>query len=368
MPDLNVPAVPIGSTRSLKIGSRVYTVGTPRGLQLTLSDGIISSLRPVSGGQYLQITAPISPGSSGGGLLDEDGRLIGLTTFYVAQGQQLNFAIPVEWVSALLTRQTKDVKSSRGTRIYVDWLHQAMALEEKNDWAGLMNHASQWVKVFPEDAEAWFALGECYAKFGQLAKSVEAYEHSLRVDPEYVKAWNNLGTSYHDLGEFAKAIDACQHALRIDPEFARAWNNLAFSYHDSGEFAKAIDACRHALRIDPEYAFAWNNLGRSYDRTGQFEKAIEAFGQAVRIKPDLVTGWSNLGAAYYNAGQFAKAVEPLDQAVRIKPGDAGAWYSLGKAYASAGERAKVSEVYKRLKTLDAAMAEKFFNMVVLPQR
>jgi S1-C subfamily serine protease len=51
---LKAPAVVLGSTVGLKVGSRVYAVGTPSGLELTLSDGIISSLRPVPGGQYLQ--------------------------------------------------------------------------------------------------------------------------------------------------------------------------------------------------------------------------------------------------------------------------------------------------------------------------
>ena len=110
----NIKALPvsIGSTSGLKIGARVYAIGAPKGLELTLSEGIISSLRQVEGGHYLQISAPISPGSSGGGLFDEEGRLIGLPTFYLAEGQQLNFAVPVEWISELPDRhKTAPVQS-----------------------------------------------------------------------------------------------------------------------------------------------------------------------------------------------------------------------------------------------------------------
>jgi serine protease Do len=67
------PAVVVGSTKSLKVGAKVYAIGAPKGLELTLSDGIVSSLREVEGGQYIQTTAAISPGSSGGGLFDENG-------------------------------------------------------------------------------------------------------------------------------------------------------------------------------------------------------------------------------------------------------------------------------------------------------
>jgi len=82
--------------------SKIYTIGAPRGLELTLSDGIISGLRESGEGRYIQISAPISPGSSGGGLFDSVGRLIGLPTFYLSNGQQLNFALPIEWVLAEL--------------------------------------------------------------------------------------------------------------------------------------------------------------------------------------------------------------------------------------------------------------------------
>ena len=66
----------------LRVGQRVYAVGSPRGLELTLSDGLISGLRHGADGsiERIQTTAPISPGSSGGGLFDQDGRLVGITT------------------------------------------------------------------------------------------------------------------------------------------------------------------------------------------------------------------------------------------------------------------------------------------------
>lgn len=104
---LNAPAVMVGSTKMLKVGAKVFAIGAPKGLELTLSDGIVSSLREVEGGHYIQITAAISPGSSGGGLFDENGTLVGLTTFFITEGQNLNFAVPVEWVTELVMRNLK---------------------------------------------------------------------------------------------------------------------------------------------------------------------------------------------------------------------------------------------------------------------
>lgn len=98
---LTAPPAQLGSASIAQIGDRVYAIGAPQGLELTLSDGLISSLRPLDGGNILQVTAPISHGSSGGGLFDDHARLIGITTMYLSDSQQLNFAVPVEWINEL---------------------------------------------------------------------------------------------------------------------------------------------------------------------------------------------------------------------------------------------------------------------------
>ena len=95
--------VPVAGVRpyvDLKVGESVYTLGTPSGLDLTLGNGILSALREDEGMRYVQTTAPISPGSSGGGLFDARGNLVGITTLvFVGKerlNQSLNFAIAAE--------------------------------------------------------------------------------------------------------------------------------------------------------------------------------------------------------------------------------------------------------------------------------
>ena len=101
---LSAPAVTMGSVESLKTGQKVYAIGAPAGLDLTISDGIVSSLREVPQGKVIQTTAPISPGSSGGGLFDAYGRLVGIMTFQHRYGQNLNFAIPADWINDMRAR------------------------------------------------------------------------------------------------------------------------------------------------------------------------------------------------------------------------------------------------------------------------
>lgn len=91
-----VPVPGIRRFRDLKIGERVYSIGAPRGLERTLGEGIVSGLRTTKFGNLVQTSAPISPGSSGGGLFDAFGNLIGLTTFLLRESQAINFAIAAE--------------------------------------------------------------------------------------------------------------------------------------------------------------------------------------------------------------------------------------------------------------------------------
>jgi S1-C subfamily serine protease len=95
----NIDLKPIKAFRkydSLSVGEAVYSIGSPQGLENTLGQGIISGKRELDKSKIIQTTAQVSPGSSGGGLFDSYGNLIGITTFKVVDSEGLNFAIPVE--------------------------------------------------------------------------------------------------------------------------------------------------------------------------------------------------------------------------------------------------------------------------------
>ena len=89
----------IGDSAAVSGGEVCYAIGSPQGLQNTISNGIISNpSRTDFGGEMIQTTAPISSGSSGGALVNEYGEVIGVTTAYLESGQNLNFAIPIHTV------------------------------------------------------------------------------------------------------------------------------------------------------------------------------------------------------------------------------------------------------------------------------
>ncbi|QNK67281.1 S1C family serine protease [Variovorax sp. PAMC26660] len=110
--NFSAPAVQIAPLDTVRVGQKIYTIGTPFGLEQTMSDGLVSALRRGRDGavENIQISAPISPGSSGGGLFDEQGRLVGITTSGLsatagmAPAQNLNFARPAQWIFDLPER------------------------------------------------------------------------------------------------------------------------------------------------------------------------------------------------------------------------------------------------------------------------
>lgn len=91
-------------TRSVAVGQTAFAIGAPEGLELTISQGIVSQVREVAGQTMIQTSAAISHGSSGGGLFDDRGELVGITTLSIREGQALNFAIPAEDAFALASR------------------------------------------------------------------------------------------------------------------------------------------------------------------------------------------------------------------------------------------------------------------------
>jgi len=313
----------LGKAAGLKVGVRVYAMGAPRGLDLSISDGIIAQLR---GGlpPFIQTTAAISPGSSGGGLFDGEGRLVGLTTLYVEGGQNLNFAIPVEWISEVKPGR----KTVAGDLGQTEWLKRAIALQQMKDWQGTLVWCLKWTKSEPSNAEAWFGLGVAYTNLKSYNDAIETFRQALRINPEYADAWYNLGSTYGNLNRYDDAIEAYRQALRNNPEHALAWYNLGSTYRNLNRYDDAIEAYREALRNNSDYALAWYNLGNAYRELKRYNNAIEAYRQALRNNPDYAEAWNNLGIAYLLSENRSAALDADRELRRLDPTSADKLFNV----------------------------------------
>jgi len=97
----NTTSLTLGDSETLTVGEDIVAIGNPAGLEGTVSKGIISAIRKVDSFTFIQISAPISPGSSGGPVFNMAGKVIGIATAYLDAGQNLNFAMPVDYLKTL---------------------------------------------------------------------------------------------------------------------------------------------------------------------------------------------------------------------------------------------------------------------------
>jgi hypothetical protein len=109
----NFRTLALGNSDQVQVGEEVVAIGNPLSLESTVSNGIVSGIRTAEeeGGKFLQVTAPISPGSSGGPLFNMAGEVVGITTLYLKGGENLNFAIPINDAKRLLLNQSAKLQN-----------------------------------------------------------------------------------------------------------------------------------------------------------------------------------------------------------------------------------------------------------------
>ncbi len=141
--------LPLADAAAVKVGDTVYAAGSPQGMAGTFSNGIISAVREVEGGTILQTTAPISPGSSGGPLVNSSGQVVGVAVALIANGQNLNFAIAASHAAELL-RVAGDVQPLGGQA------RQASVLDRIGGPAvsGIEMHSFTWDRKADEEGRA----------------------------------------------------------------------------------------------------------------------------------------------------------------------------------------------------------------------
>ncbi len=300
LPDANITFLKL-SVNVPSEGEDIFVIGNPLGLESTVSTGIVSAVRDIPAfGKILQITAPISPGSSGSPVINSKGEVIGIATLIVTKGQNLNFAVPSDKIIAL-KETSKTTLSESYTSLTAD----------------------------PNDAQELFSKG-------------------------LKELWQE---------NWSAALTYFQKATEKNPDNPDTWVVVGYCYGRLGYYEEAIESFKQAIRIKSDFAEAHFVLGLVYDELSRYQEAIESYKQAIRIKPDGVVVHNNLGNAYGNLGRHQDAIEAYKQAIRIKPDYADAHCNLGAAYSIEGDKGSALEEYKILKTLDAELANKLFNFI-----
>jgi tetratricopeptide (TPR) repeat protein len=330
---LDAPSVSLKDSSCIIVGERVYAIGAPKGFDLTISEGLVSGLRKRGGTTVVQTTAPISSGSSGGGLFDEEGELVGITTFSIVDGQSLNFALLANLI---------------------------LTLEEHpfTGGAGCTDVASEPEQPELEDLAAQ-KMDE--RKYGE---AVKLWRQALALRPANKNSWFRIGVAYSMVGLHEDAIEAYHQAVRLDPQFGDAWQQLGAGYTVyTKEFDKGIEALNEAIRLQPDNVRAWILLGDAYREKELREDALAAYTEAIRINPEHHHAWYRLGVFHVFADPYSNdGISAMRQAVRLEPDEPDYWYWLALAYRShrnLGDAQKEAQALNRLEDLDPKLAREY---------
>ena len=366
-----VRPLPLDKT-SPQEGESVVVIGNPLGLEGSVTNGIVSAVRDIpTFGRIIQITAPISSGSSGSPVVNMQGQVIGIATLQVTGGQSVNFAIPSERISqlqtgAIMTLSDLVANAGRNKRAKaVQLFRDGLSFLSKDDCEKALPYFEKAVESDSNYVEAWAQSGFCNEKLGRHAEALEASKKAVSLRPS-AESYFNIGLASYYLKKYREAEDAYRQAIRLDPyNAADAHYALGLVYRDWGKADEEIQAYKQAIRLRPDYTGAYERLGSRYLKSKKFNEAIEIFRQLAALKPGDAAPANSLGEAYLELNRYNEAAESFRQSIRLKPDFGKAYYNLGKCLLAMGNRDAALEQYTILTNIDPSWAERL-NAILNP--
>jgi tetratricopeptide (TPR) repeat protein len=353
------------------IAEQVLVVGSPLGLEQSVSEGIVSAVREIPNlGKFFQTTAPISPGSSGSPVLNMDGHVIGIVSFQSVMGQNINFAVSSRKALALndeasgqtLAEWTYRV-SNQKPKLAAELCRKGFEFSINGEFKKAESYYKDATEKDPTDIMAWYGLSQCYVGLGKSEAVVETYKEAIRINVEDASLHYNLGNYYSKLGKNTEAINAYKAAVRIAPDDPSAYDRLGILYSKTGRYRSAIKSYEQVIRINPRSAPSNFHIGATYVQLGELAAAVQFFEKAVLINPEFGEAYSSLGTVLGRLGRHAEEMEAYKRVIQIDPDDAAAHYNIGSAYAQAGDRAAALQEYKILKGLAPEKAKQLFKLI-----
>ncbi len=347
--DIALAATDVSATVWLKVarkppdpGEPVVVVGSPRGYAHTVSDGIVSALRQLPGvGQVVQITAPISPGSSGSPVLNRRADVLGVATLVQEGGQNLNFAIPL----VNLPRRDGAVagalapwpgQSRPGAADTADGLYQ------------------QGISLLPEQL---VPTTDKNRKRAALARPF--FEAALKKDPAHVAALIQLGRCLVFAQDFAGAAALFGRAAALAPKNPRVFFSWAMALQGLGQNDEAFEKLKTTAALDPAHGWAFYHLANHFLSRELYAESLAALQSALAHRPDtlfpavihLMFCKSLLGL-----NRLAEAGENCQRAAELEPTSAVPVHHLAVVWLAQGKRAEALKTLTRLMEWDTALA------------
>lgn len=329
------PVVQLGNSDSVRSGQRVFSIGSPLGFEYTISEGIVSAIRenekvefmdPISYtpmertfDKVIQITAPISPGNSGGVLMNERGRVIGITTYSYGFYGNLNFAIAINILKSLISgidfndiENNSELYALQEESVFANNLRIAESLKMKLYYNWYYSTVIDTMTVFDSVVVRQDSLNKI-----NLSKAEELYRKCIEIKPDTFYIYQQLMDMYVLTESFQKAEDlyiSIKDYFSSDSLLNTLSSSLASAYSSSKNYDKAIIFYRKMLEEDPENIFTKYQIASMLEESGNLNDAIVEYYSIISEKPDYVLALVQLGKIYYNRKNYREAEKLLNQA------------------------------------------------------
>lgn len=336
------PSISLANSDYLKVGQRVYAIGSPLGLENSISEGIISGLRNIdyNNRNYIQITASISPGSSGGAVVNSLGELIGISTMERKGGQNLNFAIPINDILSISPHQNISKKDINATTLF----SQGLNAMEAEDYEKAINYFNDYLEIYPNDLDALYNRGFSFYKINKPDLVIKDLNKFIAIKNDDSEVYNLRGLAYIDWGWKSKSEDLLKErsdialtdfirAVELDANYAEPYFNLAKTYrrHPYMMIDKAIYYYSKAIQVDNTYFQAYYYRAHCYFDNKQYYDAINDLTFYIKNKPKMCVAYILRGNCYYELKNYKEALNNYDMAINISPNGHSYYYDRGFA-------------------------------------
>lgn len=309
----------VNNTLPLK-GESIITIGNPEGLNWSVSEGIISSIRQVEGGNILQITAPISSGNSGSPVLNKKGEVIGIASFKLLEGENLNFAVHVSILDSIKTNTAifEDINEGGKIKItlpndfkiassFIDtliFIRNRLIADEAIDSiydVKVLEYIDDFIKKYPNSSYGYSKKAEFFIKNSDYLKAYSLLTKAIAVEPnnpenylkrgKFISGFSFVFTPEDKIGKLKTALsDFIKYG-----SFSK--DNLINSYYVVGKFYSINKEPLKAIDFYTKYINDCNTEGKSVDAEVYFDRGI----------------------SYQDLNNFQKAYDDLEKIVILKP-------------------------------------------------
>lgn len=327
--NLDLKGIQIGNSNNVNVGEKVYAIGSPMGYENTISEGIISGIRSVNNDEsmLIQVTASISEGSSGGAIVNSEGELIGISTSQIKNGQNLNFAIPVNSVIDYKNSISYNKIDLEGNKTFI----KGYNAYKSNKFEDAIYYYTGYLKLF-DTGIAHFNRGLAYLELEKFKEAIMDFSNAINNDYSKGKVYYSRGDAYLGRGDYSMALSDYNYAVYLEPELSVPYNKRGEYYLQTGDFNNALNDFSTAIKLRGDYSLYYYNRGQANEYLKKNINAIDDYSEAINMYPDYYDAYYSRATLFNKIGNFDKAIYDFQKCIEIYPDYKYPYNNIGWVY------------------------------------